>query len=70
MHITTVSHFLRGTFHCANILIFQINLTNPSENVVELTNFSMACAKDSWNADNRQITVSLRYVLPLKIDLE
>jgi len=47
MHITTVSHFLDAAFDFVNILIFQMNLTNLSENVVKLTNFSMARAKDS-----------------------
>jgi hypothetical protein len=47
-----------------------MDLTNLSENVIKLTNFSTARAKDSSNADNGQIAVSMRYVLPLKIDLE
>jgi hypothetical protein len=70
IHIATVSHFVHGALHCVHVLIFQMDFTNLSENVVKLTNFSMARVKDSSNADNGQIIVLMRYMLPLKIDFE
>jgi hypothetical protein len=41
-----------------------MNLTNLSDNLVKLTNFSMARVKDSSNADNRQAAISIRYCAP------
>jgi len=38
-----------------------MNSKTPSKNLIKLTNFSVAGAKDSSNTDNRQTAISMQY---------
>ncbi|CAF2932210.1 unnamed protein product [Rotaria sp. Silwood2] len=49
---------------CSNVLVFRMNSTKSSENLVKLTNFSMARKKDSSYVDNRPTTIPIRYCAP------
>ncbi|CAF4310882.1 unnamed protein product [Rotaria sp. Silwood2] len=49
---------------CSNVLVFRMEPINSSANLVKLTNFSMACRKNSSYADNIQTAISVRYCAP------
>ena len=55
---------VHGDLRCENVLVFQMNSSNASENVVKLTNFSMAGAKNSPYIDHRPTAISVRYCPP------
>ncbi|CAF2538502.1 unnamed protein product [Rotaria sp. Silwood2] len=52
---------VHGNLCCTNILVFQMNPSKPTENLIKLTNFDLAHKNDSSFVDNRRLPVPIRY---------
>ncbi|CAF3953534.1 unnamed protein product [Rotaria sp. Silwood1] len=63
MYITDLD-IAHGNLCCSNVLVFRMHPTNSTENLVKLTDFSMARTKDCSNVDVKQTTISVRYCAP------
>ncbi|CAF4886950.1 unnamed protein product [Rotaria sp. Silwood1] len=55
---------VHGNLCCSNVLVFRMNPTNSLENLVKLTDFSMARTKDYPYVDNELTAISVRYCAP------
>lgn len=52
---------VHGDLRCGNILVFQMNPSKPTENLVKLANFSLAHRNDASFVDGRQLLTPVRY---------
>ena len=57
----TEHHVVHGDLRCESILVFQMNASQPEENLVKLTNFSLAQKNDPALTCERRLIVPLRY---------
>ncbi|CAF3419010.1 unnamed protein product [Rotaria socialis] len=55
---------VHGNLCCANILVFQVNPSEPTENWVKLTNFVLAHKNDPDFSDDRRLVIPVRYCAP------
>jgi serine/threonine protein kinase len=60
----TEHNLVHGDLRCANVLVFQMNNSNPTENLVKLTNFTSVHQKDPSAVIDRRTTVPVRYCAP------
>ncbi|CAF4388482.1 unnamed protein product [Rotaria socialis] len=55
---------VHGNLCCANIVVFQVNPSEPTENWVKLTNFVLAHKNDPDFSDDRRLVIPVRYCAP------
>ncbi|CAF1295093.1 unnamed protein product [Rotaria magnacalcarata] len=55
---------VHGNLCCANILVFRMNSSTPTENWVKLTNFGWAHKNDRDFSDDRRLIIPVRYCAP------
>ncbi len=55
---------IHGDLRCENILVFQMDPTDPERNLVKLANFTLAHPNDRSYTDNRRLNVPIRYCAP------
>ena len=55
---------IHGDLRCANVLVFQMSISEPKENLVKLTNFALTCTNDPSFINDRQKPISIRYSPP------
>jgi len=60
----TSQDIIHGDLRCANLLVFQMNPSEPMRNLVKLTNFSLARTKDEVLAKKRLPDGPIRYRAP------
>ena len=64
MIYVTGQGIIHGDLRCANILVFEIDTSQPKRNLVKLTNFSFARTKDQSIINNRLPDSHVRYCAP------
>jgi serine/threonine protein kinase len=55
---------VHGDLRCANVLVFQMDSSEPTGSLVKLTNFSLARLKDYSGKDNKLSDSPVRYCAP------
>ncbi|CAF3698268.1 unnamed protein product [Rotaria sordida] len=55
---------VHGNLCCANVLVFQMHPSESTENLVKLTNFSLAHKNDPSFVDDRRLPIPVRYCAP------
>ena len=55
---------VHGNLCCANILVFQMNPSKPTKNLVKLTNFGLVHKNDRDFSDDRRLIIPVRYCAP------
>ncbi|CAM4865410.1 unnamed protein product [Rotaria socialis] len=59
-----------GNLCCSNVLVFRMHPSNPSENLVKLTEFNTACKKESPRTDYKPQSMPVRYCAPEILKVE
>ncbi|CAF0880611.1 unnamed protein product [Adineta ricciae] len=52
---------VHGDLRCANVLMFEMNSSDPQKNVSKLTNFALTCTNDKSFNNTRQTPIPVRY---------
>jgi serine/threonine protein kinase len=63
IHITK-QNIVHGDLRCANVLVFEMDPSEPRQNLVKLTNFSLARRKDQSFVEYRLPDSQVRYSAP------
>lgn len=52
---------VHGDLRCENVLVFEMHPTDPKQNLIKLTNFSLAHGINATTPDDRRLNIPVRY---------